>query len=811
MPTLSIFSLSFLVSLLLFHSQVELPWLWQQIHDQWGGLAAVYLAWAVVLPLLVCQGGICHDKKGIVVWIILGMGTAQLSAGLQATAHTNLQVPLDCNKQAIESTFRLIEKGFRDEDAQTWLIEHVPPTFAAPTACLLPGARLQLFIENSGTYTQILPGQLIRTRLRLKPPRAALQLEGFDVHRHWFANRIAGTAQLKGGIEQVEAELPINPIFAMERARLNIANWIITTLDSHPEKPLVLAMVVGDQGLISPEDRDLFNNTGIAHLVAISGLHITLFAMLAGKLMGSCWRRSARLCLRIPAPLAGSAFGLVFAVLYGLIAGWGVPAQRTVFMLLALFIGQMRGGLQSSWDTFFLALFLTLAFDNWAVLDAGFILSFGAVATLIFVTQGHYHFIKPRHEFIANAVKAQYTVTVGLILPCAILFNQQSLVSPLANALSIPWMSFISTPLALLGGLLQQTWAVLLAAESLSLQRTWLSALNELGWATMPIHMQPWWINSLVGLGCVVLILPPGIISRWIGVGLIALLAWPADRPVENDFWMTLMDVGQGTAIAIQTQNHLLVYDAGPAFNARSNSARRVLLPWMAHHGYARADMFMLSHDDADHSGGAPLYIEKSPPAEFASSVHEDHALNTFALKQKSTIANCHTMQSWRWDGVLFEPLAIHQHGPFHKKLFAKNNQSCVLKISNTKHSVLLTGDIEAISEMHLLVQHGAEKLKARVLVVPHHGSKTSSTLPFLQAVRPEIALIQSGWGNQFGHPHGQVLERYQLLNVEVRNTAQIGAMRWEFPHAQTNPSAAEARTERQRYWHMHESGAKPR
>ena len=769
------------------------------------------LAWVFVLGFLVRQGGMCQSLTRTVVWMMIGMGTAQLGAGLQAADHKNIQVPLNCNKQHIESTFRLIEKGFRDEGAQTWLLEHVPPMPHSHSHCLLPGARLQLFIEKSRAYDNILPGQSFRAKLRLKPPRAPLQLEGFDVHRYWFASRIAGTAQLKSGIELIDSGLSMNPVFIMERLRLNIANWIVTTLRSHPEQALILAMVVGDQGLISLEDREMFNNTGIAHLVAISGLHITLFAMVAGKLMESLWRRSTRLCLQVPAPLAGSAFGLVFAVLYGLIAGWGVPAQRTVFMLLALFIGQLRGGLQSSWDTFFLALFLTLAFDNWAVLDAGFILSFGAVAALIFVTQGHYHFVKPKQEFIANAVKAQYTVTIALILPCAMLFNQQSLISPLANALSIPWMSFVSTPLALLGGLLQQTWAVLLAAESLNLQRDWLSSMNGLGWATIPIHMQPWWINVLVGISSLVLILPPGIISRWVGVALIVLLAWPADRPEEGDFWMTLLDVGQGTAITIQTRNHLIVYDAGPAFNARSNSTRRVLLPWMAHHGYAKADMFMLSHDDADHSGGAPLLIEKSSPVQFASSVQDSHALNTLAARNQSTIKNCHTMPGWTWDGVLFEPIAIQQHGQFHKKLFAKNNQSCVLKISNAKHSVLLTGDIEAISEMHLLIEHGADKLKARVLVVPHHGSKTSSTLPFLQAVRPEIALIQSGWENQFGHPHRQVIERYDALKVEVRNTAQIGAMRWQFPHMQTDPLAVEASTERQSYWHMHESGAKQR
>ena len=520
MPTLSLFSLAYLLSLLLFHSQTDLPAIWHTLNQVGGGPTVPLIAcWALALTLLAKQGGMCHSRTQLAFFLLTAFACAQTTAGIQAAAHQQQQVPLSCNKQIIESKFRLVEKTFRDKGAQTWLIEHTPFDVQKTSKCLKPDARLQLFVESADLYRNITPSQQFRAALRIKPPKGTLQLEGFDVHRHWFANRIAGTAQLKSGIQFIPTPASWNPVVWMEQLRLHIANWIIDTLQGHPEQALVLAIVVGDQGLISPEDRDMFNTTGIAHLVAISGLHITLFAMLAGKLASNLWRRSNRLCLRVPAPLAGSLFGLLFAILYGLVAGWGVPAQRTVFMLFALCVGQLRGGLQSSWDTFFLALFLTLAFDSWALLDAGFMLSFGAVATLIFVTQGHVCFIKPQHEFVANAIKAQYAVTVGLILPCAMLFNQQSLISPVANALSIPWMSFVSTPLALLGGLLQHKWAIQLAADSLQVQREWLGVLNELSWAALPVHNQPLWINALVALGCLVLLLPPGLVSRWTSGG----------------------------------------------------------------------------------------------------------------------------------------------------------------------------------------------------------------------------------------------------------------------------------------------------
>ncbi|HEX4855704.1 MAG TPA: DNA internalization-related competence protein ComEC/Rec2, partial [Limnobacter sp.] len=559
-----------------------------------------------------------------------------------------------------------------------------------------------------------------------------------------------------------------------------------------------------------PDDREMYSNTGIAHLVAISGLHITLLALVAGKLAARAWRCSSRLCLAAPAPLVGAGVGLLLGIFYGLVAGWGIPAQRTVFMLAALFAGQLRGGLMSSWDSFFLALFLAVMLDNWSVLDAGFLLSFGAVGILIFAHQGHLDFIRRALPVIRKAVKAQYAVTIGLVLPTAILFNQHSVVSPLVNALSIPWMSFVSTPLALLGGLLQQDWAARLSADSLALQRQWLLEFDSFDWAVLPLHSQPYWVYAMAGLGCLVLLLPAGLTNRGIGLLLLGFLAWPPARPESGGFWMTVLDVGQGTAIAIQTSKHLLIYDAGPAFNTRSDSSRRVILPWLRQQGHDRPDVFMLSHDDADHSGGAPMLLSKAPPTLFAASIGAEHRLNQLARKQNTGTANCHTLPAWTWDGVLFQPMGLDISPEGNRTLLLKNNQSCVLKISNRHHSLLLTGDIEAASEMQLLAKHGAVALKARVLLAPHHGSKTSSTLAFLNAVGPEHVLIQAGWQNRFGHPHPQVTARYESLGAQWSSTAQHGALRWEFPGGPDSAKVSNALDHRRRYWHLHEKGAQP-
>lgn len=808
MPTLRVFTLGFFASLLVFHLQADLPWFAIHLHREFGS-AAVLASLALCCSLCFFrQGSICASWPAVLVWLAVGGLSAQISVGLQAVTHRNMQVPLACNKVVIQSEFLLIEKVHRTAGQQSWLIEHMPPTSGSDLGCLKSKARLQLFVEDSDRFSELLPGHRFRASIRLKPPRTLLQMQGFDAHQHWFARKIAGTAQLQDEPRIQQPDTQISLMQSIARYRLSISEWILAALQGHEELPLILAMVVGDQGLISPEDRDMYSATGIAHLVAISGLHITMLAMLAGKVSGMAWRRSSRLCLLVPGPVASAGFGLVFATLYALIAGWGVPAQRTVFMLLALFAGTVRGGLQNGWDSFFLALFLALLLDHWAVLDAGFILSFGAVAILIAVTQGHFSFIKPRFEFLANAVRAQYAVTIGLILPTAILFNQQSLISPAVNALSIPWMSFISTPLALTGGLFRQAWAVQLAADSLSIQRQWLLAFNSVEWATLPVHAQPLWVYLIAAVACLLLLLPAGLVHRGWGLLLLMVLAWPAPRPEQGAFWITLMDVGQGTAVAVQTHRHLLIYDAGPAFNPQADTSRRILLPWMGRHGYAHPDQFMLSHDDADHAGGAPLLLRTTAPRQFASSVSIHHHLSQQARLKGSQYQHCHTMPAWTWDGVLFQPIAPSTTGTGIPKPWAKNNQSCVLRISNNKHSLLLAGDIEAIAEMNLLVSHGAAGLKSRILLAPHHGSKTSSTLPFLQAVQPEFVFVQSGWQNQFKHPHPEVTRRYEAMNMAWFNTAQDGAIQLKLAADHADVDFSSALKTRQRYWHLHEKSA---
>ncbi len=799
MPTLHLFSFFYLLGLASFHTlgAIPAPWFW--LHQTFGN-ASTLLGWVLLCAFVLFSKPWCTGKWPGAVSAFCGFALACITAGTHAMAHQHQQVSASCHRSNVTSQFQLIKTAQREQGAQQWMVKHL-----GEHLCLKRDALLLIHLETPAVAPHIKAGDVFESTLRIKAPKAPLQLSGFDVQAHWFANQIAGLAQIKSEPRLIEEAKNWHVLHALQRAREQIAQNLINNLNGHPETPLILAMVVGDQGLISPNDRDLFNATGIAHLVAISGLHITLFALLAGGLATRLCKLMPRLCLWVPAHVLGSAIGLCVALIYAGIAGWGLPAQRTVFMLLALFIGSLRQGQQNSWDTFHLAMIPTMLVDPWAVLDAGFILSFGAVAALIFANQGHYRFVKPQAEWLITAMRTQYIATLALLLPCAMLFKQQSVVSPLANALSIPWMSFISTPLALVGGLLNQGWALQAGAASLGVQRTWLTAMHDLPWSVWPIHDQPIWVWTLSGAGAFFLLMPAGVVSRPLALVLLSTLLWPASRPSPNEFWLHVLDVGQGTALAIQTRNHLLLYDAGPAFNDRSDSTRRVTVPWMQSQGHSRFDMFMLSHDDADHSGGAPLLLEQDKIKQLSASMPEQHPLFEQARSQGLDTLNCHEQRSWNWDGVIFEPLPLQ----VLRNSERKNDQSCVIRIHNNTHSVLIAGDIERWGEAHLIASHGSNKLQSTVLVVPHHGSKTSSSEPLLNAVQPRYAIVQAGWKNQYGHPHPHVVERYKARGVELFNTAQTGAMQWIFKQSESSPALILASEARQRYWHMHESGAK--
>ena len=551
----------------------------------------------------------------------------------------------------------------------------------------------------------------------------------------------------------------------------------------------------------------MFNRTGVSHLISISGLHITMVAGLFASLVFWLWRHSfftdAQLPLRLPAQKAAALAGAAIALLYVLLAGFGVPAQRTLYMLSVVAAALWSGRITSVSHVLCVALAVVLLLDPWAVLWPGFWLSFGAVATILYVSVGR---VEPgagesRRErwraLFGAAARTQYAITLGLVPLTVLLFSQVSLVGPLANALAIPLVSLLVTPLALVGSVLPMPLAgwVLIAAHALI---EWLAAalgwLNGLPLAVWSAPMPGPWIFLLAAFGTIWLLAPRGWPVRWLGVFCwLPLLLNVPTHPPPGQMRVTAFDVGQGMALLVETATHRLLYDTGPLYSATANAGNRVILPYLKARGIHALDALVVSHNDSDHSGGALAILAETDVGWVTSSLASDSALVRTAPAHR----RCQAGQNWEWDGVRFDML--HPRADDYGNPKAKPNAlGCTLKITLGRQALLLPADIGVAQEARLLAD-AAEALRADVLLAPHHGSGTSSSEAFLRAVQPRLALFQIGYRNRYGHPKAEVFERYGTLGIRRLRSDEAGAITLQFG---TSLQISEYRRDHVRYWH---------
>jgi competence protein ComEC len=563
---------------------------------------------------------------------------------------------------------------------------------------------------------------------------------------------------------------------------------------------VLAALAVGDQGAIERDDWELFRNTGIAHLMSISGLHVTMFAWLAGSTVGALWRRSKRLMLWRPVMTAARWGGFAAAAAYALLSGWGVPSQRTVWMLATVTLLRALG-LHWPWTLVLLAAAVVVtALDPWALLQPGFWLSFAAVGLLMVSASaqrraaaapaaGPSRLLWRLRATLHDGLRTQVVATLGLAPLTLVFFQQLSLVGFAANLVAIPLVTLVITPLALLGALWAPLWSLgAWAVAQLSAGLGWLAALPGAVW-TVPAA--PVWAQGAALLAALVLLLPGPWRLRVLALPLaLPLLLPPRALPAPGEFELVALDVGQGTAVLVRTHTHLLVYDAGPQYSRDSDAGQRVLLPLLRTRGETRIDTLLLSHRDLDHVGGARAVLAALPVGEVLSSLQPEHPLLAIAQATR----RCESGQSWAWDGVRFEVLRPPPSD--YERAMKSNAMSCVLRVANGQAAVLLTGDIERDQEADLVATHG-EALRSDVLLVPHHGSKTSSTAAFIDAVRPRLAVFQAGYRNRFGHPAPEVRARYRERGIAVLASPACGAWLW----ASSGAWHCE-RTVQQRYWH---------
>lgn len=625
------------------------------------------------------------------------------------------------------------------------------------------------FSKQKSLERQFKAGERWQLTVRLKRPHGTSNPHGFDFEAWALAEhmRATGSVKAKAGMKKINT-LVWQPAYLLEHWRESIKENIADALKGQPYVGVIQALVMGDDSTISAVDWQIFLRTGTTHLMSISGLHITMLAGLAFMLVKLVWRRFPTCMLHLPAHKAGTLAGVLVACFYALIAGFSVPTQRTLYMLLVFALAVWSGKKWPIAQVLALALLVVVLWDPWAVISAGFWLSFLAVAVIAYALDGR---LNPAH-WLFTAVQTQWAVTIGMLPILLILFHQASLISPLANAVAIPVISFVVTPMALLGSFLSLDFLLQVSHYVLHGLMWMLQMLNQWPMAIWNQAAPPVWTLLPAFLGAMIVLLPRGIPLRFLGVaGFLPMLLILPEKPMVGAMKVTVLDVGQGLSVVVQTATHTLLYDAGPKYSVERDAGNRIILPFLLGEGVHQLDGMVVSHDDEDHSGGVQSILQTMPVAwVMRSFTFED-------LPKKSKALQCKAGQTWVWDKVKFEVLyPITSENLDEMK---DNNQSCVLKVSSQFGSLLLTGDIEKEAE-NILIAHDSA-LKSDVLVVPHHGSKTSSQADFVHVVSPSVSVFTVGYLNRFGHPKPMVLERYAVQGSKIYRSDRHGAVIFNF------------------------------
>lgn len=627
------------------------------------------------------------------------------------------------------------------------------------------------------------PGQRWLLAVRLRRPHGTVNPHGFD-YEAWLLERgIGATGYVRaGGAQRLLGERR-RPADLIQRAREAVRERFAARLGATPAAGILAALAIGDQRAIPAEEWRLFSRTGVTHLMSISGLHVTLVSGLLAWLAGAAWRRVPPLALRLPARKAAALAAIAAALAYTLLAGFAIPAQRTFYMVSVVALALWSGRIAAPVRVLALALACVVFLDPWAALAPGTWLSFGAVAIIFYVGGGW----TGREARLAQWGRVQWAITVGLAPAAVFLFGQVSLAGPLANAVAIPAVSAVITPLALAAALAPLDALLDAAAWLVELLLQYLEWCAGLPAAVWQQHAPPLWSVLLALAGVAWLLAPRGVPSRAAGLALMApALVLPPPAPGPGEAWITTLDVGQGLAVLVRTANRTLLYDAGPAFG-EADSGMRVVLPALLGSGIARLDAVVLTHDDLDHLGGALSVLESVEVEAVVSSLPRAHPLHALAREARPCTAGL----AWRWDGVRFE--FLHPGATAAKK----NDRSCVLRVASDAAGMLLTGDIERGAEAQLLARGAA--LRSEVVLVPHHGSRTSSSAEFVAAVAPAWAIAPVGYRSRFGHPAPEVVERYRSAGARVLRTDLDGAV-----HVELRPDGLAVRGERARrprYW----------
>jgi competence protein ComEC len=815
-----------------------LAWLvgiaWQTGEPELWPLAAYQAGVALALCLLGACGGlrfvpvpqtrrmkaaphVLHCAMGLMAVIAMAWSSTGWRASLVMREHVPVSwllryVPVDVQVEGLPQA--ITGDVMLDARVLAWPGLHAQPLPQADACCLPTHLSLRLNLAGDAMPWA---GQQWRLMVKLHPPDGLSNPGGYDPTLAFVERGVRAVGHTPGKgraptLLSAQAQRPWQGV--IDRWRQRIRTVIFTHVQDKRAAGVLAGLAVGDQSAIEREDWDVFRRTGVAHLVSISGTHIAMFGWLAAGLARRLWTRWPAGVHTWPASSVALWAAVLGSGLYAVVAGWGVPAQRTVWMMLIMAVLRSSGR-RWPWPlTWLVSAVCITVLDPWALRQVGFWLSYVAVGVLMSsgLVGGPSHQAQadgasgsgendkapasPLHAIAGKLwasfkemLRTQTMVTVALTPLSLVCFQQTSLVSLLANLFAIPVFTAGITPLAMLGTLWPPCWDAGVCLLQLTMRA--LQALSTWPLATTTAASLPMWAAALAVMA--------GLAQAWSAPWRWRLLALPCVLPLlylpqamrlvpaprPGAFQVLAADVGQGTAVLLRTARHTLLFDTGPRIG-ELNAGDRTLLPLMRTLGIDHLDALMISHEDTDHVGGAPAIVRNMPVTQLLTSLAEDHPLRHQAGVGGQPVPHeaCMAGQQWQWDGVRFAVLQPTPYEYAHRDGDGHNAMSCVLRVSTPGvlgrpgRSVLITADIEAEQEAAIIKRSRAE-LQSDVLIVPHHGSQTSSTKAFLRAVSPMQSVIQVGRRNAYKHPSRPVLARYDEMELAWQATPDCGAYVW--------------------------------
>ncbi|RLV59741.1 DNA internalization-related competence protein ComEC/Rec2 [Parashewanella curva] len=619
--------------------------------------------------------------------------------------------------------------------------------------------------------------------LRPKSVTSVSNEGGFNQQKNLLSKHVIGKANV------VEAK----QLSSSQSLRAYLIEELIQQTKPLSNRDLLLALLMGERQAFTEQRWQALRSSGTGHLVAISGLHLSVISVWCFLLtiMVLSWLTPSQGLRNLKIAIVLTCASALF---YAYLAGFAIATQRALIMLLTVMVLTLWKRVSSPWERLLIALFVVILLDPLAILSAGLWLSFGALSIILLCIN---RVISDEQVTGVNGVVSKFKIFImiqlglsfGLGLLGSLFFGGLSFHSVWVNLLAVPWFSLVVIPFAFIGFLVWWIGQTLGFQFDFGLQLTnWLLEpfsilVNQvvhlpLSW----IHIQPSWViaTAYLFLAVTLAFLINQKKKYWIAVILslpLILQVLSSNRTNETEWKMHVLDVGQGLAIVLEKQGKVLLYDTGAKYGQDFSYAKTVVIPFLESKGLTDVDYIVVSHGDNDHAGGLGVIRNRFADAQLIGDIKNSDLPCDLGL-------------------ITWQQLSLEFLWPLKPE--KGNNGSCVIRVSDTHNSLLLAGDIEKEAEYSLVNLN--KHLQSDVLIVPHHGSRTSSTHEFINSVNPKLAIFTAGYQNRYGFPKPDVVSRYTNIGAEKLQTGIEGQISVVF-----SASAIKTRTYRRTiapYWY---------